>query len=373
MNNKSNKINLKKIISLFLMFAVFIGTCSPNQAQLNAATSSPTTKVHFIDVGQGDSILIESQGHYALVDAGENNQGEKVVKYLKSKKVKKLDFVIGTHPHSDHIGGMDDVIKSFDIGKVILSPVAHTTKTFEDVLDTISDSGLKLTRPVAGANYKLGNATIKIIAPNKDYNDLNNNSIGIKVTNVKNSFVMYGDCEETAEKDICKNGININADVLKLGHHGSKTSTSDMILKAVNPKHAVVSCGKNNQYDHPDKEVMNKLKKKNIKVYRTDLQGTIIATSDGKNIKWSCKPTNNYNGGNTSFTTPNSSTAPSLPNRTPTPTKRPGVTVPVHVTNTGKKYHSSGCSYLRKSDISISLSKAKSGGYTPCSRCNPPK
>ena len=225
-----------------------IAESSNKDADLVKATkTSSVLSVHFIDVGQGDSILIQSGDHDMLVDAGENDQGDTVVTYLHSQGIEKLDYVIGTHPHSDHIGGLDDVINNFSIDKVILPPVENTTKTYEDVLDAISSQGLKVTKPVAGDTYKLGYASFQIIAPNGNYgDDLNNWSVGIKLTNGDNSFVMCGDAESQAEADICASGINLSADVLKLGHHGSKTSTSGAFLNKVNPEYAVISCGMGN-------------------------------------------------------------------------------------------------------------------------------
>lgn len=282
--------------------------------------------VYFLDVGQGDAIIIESNKHYMLIDAGDNDDGNFLVNYLKDLNVEKLDFVIGTHPHSDHIGGLDDVINDFSIGKIILPNISHNTKTFEDVLDAISNKGLKITKPKVGTEYSLGDASFTIIAPNKDtYRNLNNYSVGIKLTNGKNSFVLYGDAEIEAEYDICDNGINIQADVLKLGHHGSSTSTSEAVLKAVKPSYAIVSAGINNQYGHPHDETLQKLIDNDIKLFRTDLQGNIIAFSDGENISFNTEPT----AINLTVTesTPKPTTSPD-----PTPTPMPSVEVGVEDT-----------------------------------------
>ena len=242
--------------------------------------------MHFIDVGQGDSILAESDGHYMLIDAGENDQAGTVISYLKAQGVTKLDYVIGTHPHSDHIGGLDKVIDTFPVDKVILPPVEHTTKTFEDVLDSIASRGLKITKPTPGDSYDLGDASFTILSPVKDYgSDLNNWSVGVRLTYGDNSFVMCGDAENQAEEDIIKNGAVLKADVLKAGHHGSSTSTSDAFLKKVSPSWVVIQCGKGNSYGHPHKETMEKLKKAGCQVLRTDEEGTITAFSDGKTIK----------------------------------------------------------------------------------------
>lgn len=278
---------------LLLMICLLTGCGAEGMAETTAAAQpgnggGQETTVHFIDVGQGDSILIESAGHAMLVDAGENNQAEAVEAYLRRMNVKKLDYVIGTHPHSDHIGGLDVVIRDFEVEKVIMPPVEHTTKTFEDVLDAVADKGLKITKPVAGDTYELGAASFEIIAPNRgDYgDDLNNWSVGIRLTQGERSFVMAGDAEAGAEADICANGLELSADVLKLGHHGSSTSTSEEFLKAVNPSSAVISCGKDNDYGHPHRETMDLMEKYGITVYRTDQMGTVTVTTDGKKLTW---------------------------------------------------------------------------------------
>ncbi|NLP34989.1 MAG: MBL fold metallo-hydrolase [Clostridiales bacterium] len=242
-------------------------------------------EVHFIDVGQGDSILIETGDSAMLIDAGENNQGNTVVEYLQSQNIESLDYVIGTHPHSDHIGGLDTVIQSFQVETIILPAVSHTTKTFEDVLDAVEDAGLSLTKPKVGDTYSLGSAYFTILAPNsEEYSELNNYSVGIKLTHENNSFVFTGDAETLAEKEMLENGLNLSADVFKLGHHGSTTSNSRDFLDEIDPDYAVVSAGYDNEYGHPHVEILQAILDLNVKLYRTDLQGTIIFTSDGDNL-----------------------------------------------------------------------------------------
>ena len=254
---------------------------------VSAAVGDSAVQVHFIDVGQGDSTLIESNGHYMLIDAGENNQADTVISYLRSQNVSTLDYVIGTHPHSDHIGGLDKVIEAFDIGKVILPPKEHTTRTFEDLLDAIAGKNLKITKPVVGDIYELGDASFQILAPNQDYgDDLNNWSVGIRLVYGNTAFVFTGDAEANAEADILANGLTLRADVLKAGHHGSRTSNSDSFLDSVQPSYAVISCGSGNTYGHPHQETMKKLEDRNIQIYRTDTQGNIVATTDGTDITW---------------------------------------------------------------------------------------
>lgn len=255
-------------------------------------------QVHFIDVGQADSILITQGNHNMLIDAGTNEAAEIVVDYLNENNVKDLEYVIGTHPHEDHIGGLDNVINKFNITTLLLPKVTSNTKTFKDVVKSASNKNLKLTVPKVGSKYKLGEATFEILAPNSEnYDSTNNYSIVIKLTYGKNKFLFTGDAETISENEILSNGVDIRADLLKIGHHGSYTSTSDDFLQAINPKYAVICVGKDNKYNHPVKSVMERLKKNNIDVYRTDELGNIIVTSDGENITFNVnKGTYNYNG-----------------------------------------------------------------------------
>ncbi len=241
--------------------------------------------VHYIDVGQGDSILIEYGDAAMLIDAGENDKGEEVVSYLKEEGIEKLDYVIGTHPHSDHIGGLDTVINNFPVEAVFLPEVTHTTKTYEDVLKAIANQGLKVTVPKVGDTYQLGELTFTIISPGEDYGDeLNNWSIGILAKYKDVSFLMSGDAEVDAEKWMAENNSDISATVLKLNHHGSSTSSSQQFLDAVNPQYAIISLGSDNSYGHPHKEVMERIEKMNIPVYRTDTMGNIVISTDGEKL-----------------------------------------------------------------------------------------
>lgn len=268
-----------------------------SQFSENSSTERNTTSlngkliVHFLEVGQADSILIQQNEHNMLIDAGNNADSNFVVNYLKKQGVKKIDYVIGTHPHEDHIGGLDAVINTFEIGSVFMPKASTNTKTFKDVLLAIKNKNLKITAPVVGNLYNLGSSKWTILAPNSSsYDDLNDYSIVIKINFGKNSFIFTGDAEALSEQEILKKGFDLKADVLKIGHHGSSSSTSDAFLKAVSPEYAVLSVGKDNDYGHPHKITMDKLKANNITVYRTDECGTIIAASDGEKITFNCKP-----------------------------------------------------------------------------------
>ena len=252
-------------------------------------------QIHFIDVGQADSILIKQDNNYMLIDGGNNEDGDMLVKYLKEQGVEKLDYIIATHPHEDHIGGLDDVLNEFDTDLVLMPDKITTTKTFEDFLlaiknrqDVKNKNGENVTLkkvPKLEEKYNLGNASFVIYAPNSSsYDELNNYSIVIKLSFGNNAFLFTGDAEKLSEKEMLDKNYDLKADVLKIGHHGSSTSTSDEFLEAVSPKYAVLSVGEDNSYNLPKKTVMDKFKNNNIPVYRTDEQGAIILNSDGTNI-----------------------------------------------------------------------------------------
>lgn len=248
-------------------------------------------KVHFIDVGQGDATLIQQinqdNTYNMLIDAGNNGDGEYLVEYLKDQGVETLDYIIGTHPHSDHIGGLDDVIKGFQVGAIIMPKVMANTRTFEEVMEAVSDKGLSITSPVPGTSYPLGEAEFTILAPNSDdYASLNDYSIANRIVFGSNSFIFTGDAEALSEEEILNNfnKRDLASDVFKLAHHGSSTSNTEDFLEAINPSYGIISCGQDNSYGHPHREIMAQLKARNILVFRTDLHGTIVINSDGKDI-----------------------------------------------------------------------------------------
>lgn len=244
--------------------------------------------VNFVDVGQGDCTLITCNGKTILVDVGETGESQTVINYIKNQGIKKLDCVIGTHPHSDHIGCMGYVLNAFDVGDVIMPEIPDkimpTTVCFEKFLDAVEEKAENAYFAEVGDEYTYGDMKFQILAPVKNYDDLNNMSVVVKLTFGSTSVMLTGDAEKKSEKDMLKNNINYSADILKMGHHGSRTSSTDEWLNAVNPTYAVISCGKNNDYGHPHKETISKLKKHNIEYLRTDLLGDIVFVSDGKSF-----------------------------------------------------------------------------------------
>lgn len=254
-------------------------------------------EIHFIDVGQGDATLLMCDGQAMLIDAGENDKGTVVQLYLQKQGVEALDYVIGTHPDSDHIGGLDVIITKFDCKAVMMPDYEKTTATYRDVISAADFKSYKIIAPAVGDVYSFGGATFTIIAPNDTYRDSNNSSIGIMLTHGENTFLFTGDAEEEAEADILENGIDIDADVLHVGHHGSRTASIEEFIEAVSPEYAVISCGEGNSYGHPHAGPLNNLRASGAKLFRTDEQGSVVVESDGETLIWNCAPTESWQAG----------------------------------------------------------------------------
>ena len=295
MNDKKLNKLIKIIIGLVILIVITIqGNLFDNVSNATASINDSTKSdkidakvnenfsVSFIDVGQADSVLIKNGNYNMLIDAGNNEDGEKLVNYFKSLGIEEFTYVFATHPHEDHIGGMDDIINNFKIDNYYMSNKLSTTKTFMDVLDALDGRNLKYTVPNKGDTLKLGDANIKVIYPGDDKSNINDSSIVLKITYGKNSFLLTGDATSNVERKIYNE--DIKSDVLKVAHHGSSYSSTDVFLDKVKPYYAVISVGKNNIYNHPSNKTLEKLNKRNIKVYRTDLDGTIVFISDGDNL-----------------------------------------------------------------------------------------
>lgn len=274
--------NLKLSIILLVCITLLFSLTAPT-----LAVSPANMYVHFIDVGQGDSeLIISPTGKTILIDGGEREAGPTVVNFLHSKGVKKIDILISTHAHEDHIGGLREVLRQFPVGLIIDSGKKHTTATYKAYLKMILAKNIKLTLAKTGATYDLGGgAKLQIVYCNPNAEDLNNSSVVAKVTYGQVSALFMGDLESAEEGN-----IKTQATVLKVGHHGSRTSTSDTLLRVVKPKEAIVSCGTNNEYGHPHDVTMKRLASYGIKTYRTDKSGNITLTTDGKTYAISAKP-----------------------------------------------------------------------------------
>ena len=263
------------LLSLIIIAATAAAPIAPNEI-----------RVQYIDVGQGDAILIQSAQNAVLIDGGDAKAQRTLLDYLRSAGIKDLDYVIATHPHADHISGLPKVIKQFGVKAVVMPDAAHSSGTFEKLLVAIEKKGLKITVPKVGDSFAAGIIKFTVLAPGKKFKDLNNMSIVVRMVYGETSFLFTGDAEDKSENQMLKTGLPLRSDVLKVGHHGSRTSTTDDFLDAVAPSVAVVSCGKDNTYNHPNKETLAKLAKpeRKITLFRTDRDGTVVITTDGRKI-----------------------------------------------------------------------------------------
>lgn len=241
--------------------------------------------VRFIDVGQGASTLVSMGDTHILIDAGENDQGDRVVEQLKAWGVTRLALAVGTHPHSDHIGGMDDVLNALEVEAYMMPEVAHTSKTYEAVLQALEENEIPVTYPEAGDSLELGGMRLTALGPEQvDEDDLNNCSLVSRVDSAYGSVLIPGDCERQVEEAMLKGNRPLKADVLQLAHHGSSTSNTEAFLKAVDPKWVVIPVGEGNSYGHPHDEVLQRVENMGCKAYRTDWNGTVTCVMDEKGI-----------------------------------------------------------------------------------------
>lgn len=249
--------------------------------------------VYFIDVGQADCILINSNNHFALIDGGNNRDGKKLVEYFKSLGISEFEYIFGTHAHEDHIGGLDYIIRSFNVDKVYMPDAKSNTETYNDIIKVLKDKNMELSIPSIDSELELGNSKIRVLFSGTDTIELNNSSIVLKLLYGDNSYLFMADAPSDIEREILNK--NIKSDVLKVGHHGSQYSTSANFLYKVYPKHAIIQVGNNNDYGLPKQVTLDKLNRIGAKIYRTDLDGTIISTSDGKNISFETIKTDTNN------------------------------------------------------------------------------
>ena len=280
-----------RIVLLICLCLLVVGCANPfveSDDKTSVSTfSGDTLRVNYIDVGQGDSIFIQLPNKETmLIDAGEAYEADNVINYLNNLGIKKIDYVVGTHPHTDHIGGLEEVINTFDIGSIYMPKASSNSKTFEDLLTTISNKGLKVKTAKSGVVFlDEDNLKLEFIAPNSDnYSNLNNYSAVLKLTYLDNTFLFMGDAETLSEDEITS---DVDADVIKVGHHGSDSSSSVEFVKKVSPEYAIIMVGEGNSYNHPYQSIIGRYESVGAKVLRTDLDGNIVCDSDGVDV--TCK------------------------------------------------------------------------------------
>ncbi|WP_460322795.1 ComEC/Rec2 family competence protein [Paenibacillus sp. YSY-4.3] len=255
---------------------------SPADTSSGSKLNESRLRVIFLDVGQGASqLLISPSGKTMLIDAGNNDREQAMLDYLREYGVNRLDIVIGTHPDADHIGGLDRVIDHVDVGEIYMPKIQANTKTFESLLLSVKNKGLKVKTAKAGLVLEWDeDVQVTMVAPVQTYDDKNNMSAVVKVVYGNTSYLLTGDAEQKSEKDMIESGADLQADVMLIGHHGSKSSTTLSFLKKIAPQYGVIQVGENN-YGHPTSTVLDRLSKQGIEVYRNDLHGTVEIASDG--------------------------------------------------------------------------------------------
>lgn len=279
---------MKKILRLLtalFISVVFLSGCEDILDSLLSETETASNvRVHFIDVGQGDSILIESPWGNMLIDAGENSEEDTLEAYFTSQNISGFEYAVGTHPHSDHIGALDFVINNYDVANVIIPRKTHTTRTYENLIKAMQNKSLKPLYLKPEETFALGEIDFICYGPIKEYDNLNSNSVVLKMIYGDVKFIFAGDAEEEAEEDMISEGYDLSAYVYKVSHHGSRTSSSKEFVQSIAPGLAIISCGKNNEYGHPHPETLETLNNQGTEIYRTDESGTIILTTNGEDI-----------------------------------------------------------------------------------------
>lgn len=289
---------MKRLFALLLALLVLTGCAvkppvatepTVNTTEAPTEPAEPGLWVHFLDVNHADCILLECGGEFALVDGGYPESGDKIVQYLTDQGVDELDLMVGTHPHGDHIGGLPQVLDTFPTERVWTSQLPYKNDYVNSFTNAVTRRGVELEQPRPGETFQLGDATIDVIGPlNLLYEDANDLSLVLRVTYRDTRFLLTGDMEEVAERELVEAEVDLKADVLKVGHHGSSSSTSYRFLRAVAPTYGVISLAAANEYGHPHRDPMSRLRDADVTIYRTDTMYDIVAFSDGETISFTC-------------------------------------------------------------------------------------
>lgn len=302
--NSGRKKSVKKLIMvIIILLASFFGVIefseyneqtNPSENIGNIVNSDERLIITMIDVGQADSFLLVQNGEVALIDCGTSSTSKRIVEYLSEQGITHIDYVFGTHPHDDHMGGMQKVITSVDVDNIYIPDIKDgdvVSNWYMKLINTFNVGNYNVKHPKVGDEYQLGEATIKIIGPISEPKDnLNNYSTVMKVSFGEMDIIFTGDAEKIVESEILDSGVNLEAEILKVGHHGSDTSTSQEFLDAISPEYALISAKVGNKYEHPTASTMEDLKKRGIEVYRTDENGNVVIELSPNNVQFNCEP-----------------------------------------------------------------------------------
>ena len=343
------------MVFLFIMLFLAVAYVLFNrQGEVAPPAEGGSFQVHFIDVGQADAALVICDGHYMLIDGGNAEDSDLVYSYLERHGAKNLDYMVASHAHEDHIGGLSGALNYAKVDNALCPVTEYSSKVFQDMVKYLGQQGKTLTVPAPGDKFELGSARVEILGPVQEYDDTNDTSIVLRIDYGETSFLFTGDMETGAEKDLLESGANVRATVLKAGHHGSDTSTGYQFLREVSPQYTVISVGAGNKYGHPSNEVLSRFRDAGTEVYRTDMQGHVIAESDGKTV---------------TFRTEKEADTATNPTG--------NSTLQIYVGNSGsKKFHLPDCASAKnvqedKKVVFLTRLQAVLEGYEPCGRCNP--
>lgn len=338
---------MKRFLVLLTLLSLVLTGCIPQPATHD---TSGTMSVHFIDVGQADCALLECNGQYVLIDGGNVADGDDVVNYLLNTGVKELAAVFCSHAHEDHVGGLAAVLEAIPVKAVYAPTRTYSSDCFDKFVYYTDQQRLSIEIPTPGTSLSYGEMSVTVLGPLKSYPETNDTSLVLMVRFGNTRFLFTGDMERTAETDLLDANTDVKADVLKVGHHGSSSSTSYRFLYEVDPAYAVISVGKDNDYGHPHEEPMSRLHDAGVSIYRTDRLGTVTAVSDGNDI---------------TFSWTNKAAAPDIPGAAPSQNQYIG-------NQSSKVFHAPSCNSLPAEKNRVyfdSYEAAKKEGYHPCSRC----
>ena len=368
-----------RFVTFILSVLLALTLVLPGSAVTAKADGQGNMAVHFIDVGQGLAILVQSGGENLLYDGGNRSHADEVVQYLKNQQVETINYMTSSHYDEDHLGGLVKCLDNFEVDHVLGSDYVHTSDLFNTFMNTATAHAIIVEYPSVGDTYEFGSGSFTVMAPDGISQNSNDNSVVIRLVNGNNSFMFMGDAEETSEQDMISTGMNLDCDVLSLGHHGSASSTSWDLLEAASPSWAVISCGLNNSYGHPAAETMGKLSDMDIPVFRTDDQGTVIALSDGNTISWNQEPCNDYTSGSEKQSTDRSTDQSEQGTNDAAATESYAAETDtsdtqgrmVWISATGSKYHSiPDCGNMNPDKATQETeSQALSQGYEACKKC----